>query len=290
MPELPPELPACLEAWKTGATVAFALLGSYARGDAGPFSDVDIVRFVNDDKQEEEAQSFLIGGEEGWPTGGEPPPGLSIPRHWLVVRSTITPSQVESWFSEPGQALGIIDGLRRGKALWDPDQVFASIQQRAHRFEWTPEHQEKADQLAGKELVGWIEEAHKGLEGLRRNETGRLLNARFGLSWGLSWVMRLHRGVLTTSDNTFYDDVINAVGPESRWAWLLRRAFGTVNQGDGGSLSLREVVQSGLLLYCETFEILKETLPRQDYARISATVRLIQTELESNDWAGCVDA
>ena len=290
MPELPPELPACLEAWKTGATVAFALLGSYARGDAGPFSDVDVVRFVNDDKQEEEAQSFLIGGEEGRPTGGEPPHDLSTPHHWLVVRSTITPSQVESWFTEPGQALGIIDGLRRGKALWDPDQVFESIQQRAHRFEWTPEHQEKADQLAGKELVGWIEEAHKGLEGLRRNDTGRLLNARFGLSWGLSWVMRLHRGVLTTSDNTFYDDVINAVGPESRWAWLLRRAFGTVNQGEGGSLSLREVVHSGLLLYCETFEILKESLPRQDYALISATVLLIQTELESSDWAGCLDA
>ncbi len=290
MPELPPELPACLEAWKTGATVAFALLGSYARGDAGPFSDVDVVRFVNDDKQEEEAQSFLIGGEEGVGAGEDRQQVRNIPHQWLIVRSTITPSQVESWFTEPGQALGIIDGLRRGKELWDPDQVFAAIQQRAHRFEWTPEHQEKADQLAGKELVGWIEEAHKGLEGLRRNDTGRLLNARFGLSWGLSWVMRLHRGVLTTSDNTFYDDVINAVGPESRWAWLLRRAFGTVNQGDGGSLSLREVVQSGLLLYCETFQILKESLPRQDYARISATVRLIQTELESSDWAGCVEA
>ncbi len=289
MRELPPQLPACLEEWRTGATVAFALLGSYARGDAGPFSDVDVVRFVNDDKQEEEAQSFLIGGEEGVGAGEDRQQGRNIPHQWLIVRSTITPGQVESWFTEPGQALGIIDGLRRGKELWDPDQVFASIQQRAHRFEWTPEHQEKADQLAGKELVGWIEEAHKGLEGLRRNDTGRLLNARFGLSWGLSWVMRLHRGVLTTSDNTFYDDVINAVGPESRWALLLRRAFGTVNQGDGGSLSLREVVQSGLLLYCETFEILKETLPRQDYARISATVLLIQTELESNDWAGCVD-
>lgn len=283
MPELPPDLPACLEAWKTGATVAFALLGSYARGDSGPFSDVDVVRFVNDDKQEEEAQSFLIGGEEGVGAGEDRQQGRNIPHQWLIVRSTITPSQVESWFTEPGQALGIIDGLRRGKALWDPAQVFASIQQRAHRFEWTPEHQEKADQLAGKELVGWIEEAHKGLEGLRRNDTGRLLNARFGLSWGLSWVMRLHRGVLTTSDNTFYDDVINAVGPESRWALLLRRAFGTVDQGNGGSLSLREVVQSGLLLYCETFEILNESLPRQDYALISATVRLIHTELESSD-------
>ena len=45
-----------LEAWTTPHTVAFALLGSYARGDAGPHSDVDIVRFVDDDKHEAEAQ------------------------------------------------------------------------------------------------------------------------------------------------------------------------------------------------------------------------------------------
>ena len=287
---LPPGLSACIEEWKTGATVAFALLGSYARGDAGPFSDVDVVRFVSDDKHEAEPRSFLIGVEEGKRAGECRAPARSFHHQWLVVRSTITPNQVESWFSDPGQAVGVIDGLRRGRALWDPDDVFASIQQRARRFEWTQTLQEKADLLAGKELVGWIEEAHKGLEGLRRNDTGRLLNARFGLSWGLSWVMRVHGGVLTTSDNTFYDDVINSVGPESRWAWLLRRAFGAANESDGALFSLREEVLAGLWLYCETFELLKEALPRKDYPLISATVRLIQAELDGNVKVGRVDS
>ena len=269
--------------------MAFALLGSYARGDAGPFSDVDVVRFVNDDKHDTEVQSFLIDGEEGKSGRDAGAPGGPNSRQWLVVRSTITPSQVESWFSEPGQAVNIIVGLRDGRALWDPDDVFGAIQQRARRFQWTQTHQEKADQLAGKELVGWIEEVHKGLEGLRRNDTGRLLNARFGLSWGLAWVMRVQRGVLTASDNTFYDDIIGAVGPESRWARLLRRAFGTSNEGESGPLSLREEVRSGLLLYCETFELLKEALPQQDYPLIAATVRRIHAELEGNVEVGSLD-
>ena len=290
-PDLPPDLPAYLEAWKSGATVAFALLGSYSRDDAGPFSDVDVVRFVNDDKHDSEPQTFLIGGGEGTCTDDDRAPGRgAVPRQWLVVRSTITPSQVESWFTEPGQALGVIDGLRRGRVLWDPDDVFASIQQRARRFQWTQTHQEKADQLAGKELVGWIEEVHKGLEGLRRNDIGRLLNARFGLSWGLAWVMRVQRGVLTASDNTFYDDIISAVSPESRWARLLRRAFGTTNESESGPLSLREEVQSGLLLYCETFELVKEALPQQDYPLIAATVRRIHTELEGKVEFGSLDS
>ena len=227
--DLPAKLSSYLEDWKTANTVAFALLGSYARGDAGPHSDLDIVRLVDDDKHEAEAQSFLVGNGEGRKRRSEKTRILRNPRQLLVVRSTATPSQVESWFTEPGQAINIVVGLRDGRALWDPNGIFAGIQLRAEGFKWTEELQKKADRLAGKELVGWIEEAHKGLEGLRRNDTGRLLNASFGLSWGLAWAMRLHRGVFTSSDNTFFDDVISAVGPETKWARLLCRAFGTAS-------------------------------------------------------------
>ena len=283
--DLPAELPSYLEDWKTENTVTFALLGSYARGDAGPHSDLDVVRFVDDDKHEADARSFLIGTGEGGTGHKEDARAPHRPRHLLVVRSTVTPSQVESWFSDPGQAVNIIVGLRDGRALWDPNGMFAVIQQRAEDFKWTPALQEKADQLAGKELTGWIEEAHKGLEGLRRNDTGRLLNARFGLSWGLAWVMRLHRGVFATSDNTFFSDVISAVGPETKWARLLHRAFGIAVEGEDDSLSLREEVTSGLLLYCETFSLLKEALPQDDFALIEATVTRIRYELDCEELA-----
>lgn len=278
--ELPVELPSLLEEWKTAETVAFALLGSYARGDAGPHSDVDVVRFVDDDKREDEARTFLVGDSIGRTRGNENVNDRYSPQPWLVVRSTVTPNQVESWFSEPGQAVNIVVGLRDGRALWDPHGLFAAIQQRAEEFKWTETLQEKADHLAGKELVGWIEEAHKGLEGLQRNDTGRLLNARFGLSWGLAWVMRLHRGVFATSDNTFFNDVIKEVGPETRWAKLLHQAFGIPTGAENDSYSLREEVTSGLLLYCETFSLLKESLPLDDVLLIEATVQRIHRELE----------
>ena len=280
--ELPTSLPSYLKEWTTDATVAFALLGSYARGDAGPFSDVDIVRFVNDDKQDAESRSFLIGAAGSRNRRNAFAPSGRPLRQWLVVRSTATPSQIESWFTEPGQAVNFVAGLREGRALWDPDGVFAAIRQRARRFQWTQTHQEKANRLAGQELVGWIEEAHKGLEGLRRNDRGRLLNARFGLSWGLAWVMRVQRGVLSASDNAFFDDVTGAVGAESRWARLLRRAFGVAEEGKSGLFTLQEEVRAGLLLYCETFELLKEAIPHRDYPLIEATARRIRAELEGD--------
>lgn len=275
-----PDLSSYLETRKTPGTVAFALLGSHARGDAGPHSDVDILRFVDDNHREEEARTSLIGtvGAAVRAGGSSAAAGQPQARKWLVVHSTITPSQVESWFSDPGQVVNIMAGLRDGRALWDPDGVFAGIQKRARQFRWTQAHQEKADRLASKELVGWIEEAHKGLEGLLRNDTGRLLNARFGLSWGLAWVMRLHFGVLSASDNTFYDDVIGAVGPESNWSLLLQRSFGA--SSSGCSPSLREEVQAGLLLYCETFTLLEKALDQDEHILVEATVARIRNSLD----------
>lgn len=278
--QLPIDIGPHLAAWRTDSSVAFALLGSYARGDAGQFSDLDIVHFVNDDRLADDSRSFLIeriaGGNASVPAGS----GRSL--SCLVVRSTATPGQVERWFTEPGQAVNFVAGLREGRSLWDPHGAFAAMQERARRFEWTTALQEEASRLAGQEMVGWIEEVHKGLEGLRRNDTGRLLNARFGLSWGLAWVVRLQRGVLSASDNCFFDDVVAAVGSESEWARLLCGAFG-VSDGDSCVFSsLHEMVRAGLLLYCETFELLKEAVAGEHYPLIEATVRRIRAELGEN--------
>ena len=88
---------------------AIVLMGSYARGEAGPYSDVDLVRFV------EEADADLAGV------------GSHLLAGVLVVVSNVTPSQVERWFSEPKDATDSIVGLRVAQALIDRDNTFAAI-------------------------------------------------------------------------------------------------------------------------------------------------------------------
>ena len=119
--ELPTSLSTGLNEWTTQETVAFALLGSFARGDAGPFSVVDVVRFVNDDKHDAESRTFLIDEEERGNRRGPAAIAEGKLRQWLVVRSTATPSKVESWFTDPGQAVNYVAGLCEGRPLWDPD-------------------------------------------------------------------------------------------------------------------------------------------------------------------------
>jgi hypothetical protein len=138
--------------------------------------------------------------------------------------------------------------------------------------------QSRANAWVARALIGWIEEAHKGLEGLRRNDIGRMLNARFGLSWGLSQVMKVQRGVLLSSDNGHWDEINRAVGELSEWVRLRRMVFG-LEDGSGKVPALRHQVAAGLRLYGLTAAMLDAALPEPERGMIRATATRIEQEL-----------
>jgi hypothetical protein len=242
---------------------AIALVGSHARGEAGPYSDIDLVRFLaQDTKSVSGSSSHLIDGR-------------------LVVVSDVHPADIEQWFSHPEKALTHIPGLRQARPLIDREESFAGLQNRAHAFVWDEEMQTKADAWASEQMVGWIEEVHKGIEGLRRNQIGRLLNARFGLSWGLSRVMQVQRGVFLTGDNDFFTAVENAIGRDTPWAQLHRIVFSVDNIGDRPP-TLREQVTAGLGLYIATADLLRGVLRPADLPLIKQTITSILSILEDS--------
>jgi predicted nucleotidyltransferase len=239
---------------------AVALMGSYARGEAGPYSDLDLVRLVDGTAQGSVAEEHRLEG------------GL------LIVVSTVTPAHVEEWFSAPAVAVNVILAVRQARALQDREGYFAAIQARASAFTWDGRMQERANRWASQQMVGWIEEVHKGIEGLRRNDIGRLLNARFGLSWGLCRVVTVQRGILLTGDNAFYDAIAASMGSQREWIRLCRTAFG-IEAEDGQAPTLREQVAAGLRLYMLTADVLGPALCAQDLSLITQTCALINTIL-----------
>ncbi len=252
-----PDIDNLINRFRSPEVKAMVLMGSFARGDAGRFSDVDLLRFVKEEaKDQQSAVSHVIDGR-------------------LVVVADIAPNKIDSWFTRPEEATGIIVGLRDAQPLWDPDGYFAEIQRRARDFVWDSSMQEKADAYASREMVGWAEEAHKALEGLRSGDIGRMLNAQFGLSWGLTTVMRVQRGVLLTTDNSFSSEVIAAVGEDSEWGKLCRIAFDI-----DGKQSLSEQVKAWLRLYVLTARMIESAIKPEDREVIQHTVSLIQAELE----------
>ena len=134
--------------------------------------------------------------------------------------------------------------------------------------------QQKANAYASSQMVGWIEEVHKGLEGLRRSDNGRLINARHRLSWGLTDVMRVQKGILISGDNASYLAVIAALGEESEWVQLSRKSYAI-----DGDVSLPDQVRAGLRLYVLTAEQLAEVFGPAERALIEETVKRINVEL-----------
>lgn len=265
MKGLPVSQQTLLEHFVEPGIEAVALLGSHARGEAGPFSDIDLLRLVADEAAADDGTSHLIAGR-------------------LVTVSTVGPAGVERWFTEPDAAINSVLALREARSIYDPTGRFRAIQERARSFVWGEALQEKANRQASRALVGWVEEVLKGLEGLRRvqqgeDATGRLLNARFGLSWGLVNVLRVQRGVLCYSDNAFLDAVTVAVGRDSRWSRLARIAFG-LSDPEGHPPSLVEEVTAGLHLYVETVHLLEAALQPEDRPLIQMAVTHIQDELD----------
>lgn len=226
---------------------AVLLVGSYARGGAGPYSDVDILRLTSSPLPEVRSQ---------W-------------QDKLVNVTDADPETSEVWFTEPEQAVDVVLGLRDARVLLDREGAAEALVARAKDFVWTPELQEKADRWASTQLASWAEEALKGATGLRRNDTGRLLLACFGLSWGLARVMRVQRGLLSRSENTFVAD-LEAAFAGTRWLGLLHDVYGLTG------LTLPEQVRAGLGLYALTAELLEGVLQARDRPVITHTVALIR--------------
>lgn len=251
---------ALLERFAPVEAAGVMLTGSRARGNAGPFSDVDWIRLARDEKDLPGDGSHLIDGR-------------------LVVVGTLKPAFVETIFNEPQVACDFIMGLRTAQILLDPVGKLAHLQRRARDFVWDAEMQNKANRFAAEQMVGIIEEAHKGLEGLRRNDIGRMLNARFGLSWVISWIVKVQRGVLLSGDNGVWDEVNRAVGETTPWVRYRKAAF-AIDDGSGRPPMLREQVIAGLRLYVLTARMLERALPEQEGELVRATAMRIEEELE----------
>lgn len=249
-----------LERFAPAEASGVLLAGSRARGNAGPYSDVDWIRLARDDEGLPGDGSYLIDGR-------------------LVVVNTLTPAFVETIFSEPRVACDYVVGLRSAQILLDREGQLALLQRRARDFVWDAAMQHKANLWAGEQMVGIIEEAHKGLEGVRRNDIGRMLNARFGLSWVISNILKVQRGVLLASDNGVWDEINRGIGETTPWVRLRRAVFG-IDDGSGRPPMLREQIIAGLRLYVLTANYLDRALASEHGELVRATVARIEAELE----------
>lgn len=204
--------------------------------------------------------------------------GQRIFRHRgrLVILKIQSRGTLAAILVDPRSACRYLTGLTHSVPLVDQDGFLRDLLDKARNFEWTAEMIVSAHREAALELIGWLEEVHKGVAGLESGDSGRMLQAAHGCSWGMLRVAQLYLRVLEVSDNTVVDDITAAVGSASRWSTLLRTAIGLTE----ARLSVR--VKAGLELFCATSELAGSSFLPDELQMIEPSLAQIQEFLASH--------
>lgn len=235
------------------ADVAFALTGSMARGESTQYSDVDLLRFtLTLPAADYERYTLLLRDE------------------WLVSLSTTTIATKRAELSQPAAALFAVAGLRQMHLLDDPLGALSHLQDEAHAFSWR-QLQAEADTHVSETVLGVAEEVYKVLGALARQDESAAAYGTLGLVNGLTRAMAVHQRLLITSENTYFSQVQEAIGRESKWTRLFRLAAGfDVDLASATPFATRG--RAGLTLYCETVARMRHLLPERHLAVVDAAL------------------
>jgi predicted nucleotidyltransferase len=226
-----------------GAT-AVVLAGSWARGEAHRFSDIDL---------------WVLGRRAGRRT---------LFRDGFHVHITRTTASAElRRFTEPLRVGPTVAGWRSAFLVYDPHRVAAKLQREARRFRWS-RLAPRCDRWVAGEVTELAEEAIKLIRAVGDGHASTAAVQRNLLAHQLTVIMAVHRRLLWATDTELWE----RVGPRMGRAWhTAQRAALAVPRG--------EVVGSGraaLELYRLTSDAVRRTLDPEQARAVASVTALIE--------------
>lgn len=254
MPLSDPFLQSILEKIDSPNLIGVGIVGSYARGQEGQYSDVDLdiyVRALPENKYD----------------------GYTL-RYWdgkLVSLKYALLEDEYSALSDPRRAIWAVPGVRGMKILLDKDGSLAELQKAAHEFDWS-QLQPLANEFAAEQVMGNAEEIHKILNGLARAHESTVLYATWGLVKNMLEAVAVQRGIMIVSENKYFDLIQDSVGRSSEWTGAFRTAWGL----DDGSSQYRARGIAALKLYGLSAAMFDTWIPDKHRDVIRNTLQRIQ--------------
>lgn len=235
--------------------------GSYARGEATQYSDIDLAPFLTNEAAPRKKHVFYRDG-------------------YLVSVSYKAVSAVLRDLTLPSRAIWVVNGFKGAWVLLDKEGSVGELMQEIEAFAWEP-LQEAANEFAGQSLVYLAEGVHKVLGDLARGDELALTNSASSLLTWLTELMAVQRGVLIKSDRTYYRQVQEAVGLDSAWSRYHRISTGVEpSQHEGSPVAARGI--AAVSLYRETFTLVRGVIARNYLETAHQTVQLIDHALQTS--------
>jgi hypothetical protein len=229
--------------------VGILLGGSYARGDATEFSDVDIACIVPDNTKLRDKRFFYRDGK-------------------LVACGVKSIEGIRASLKRPETAIVVARGIGDCRVLLDKDGSVTALLEEVRQFTWDS-LRETANHQVSFRLVMATEMAQKVANELAKGDDLSLHLPTAKLFTELTLITAIACGVLIKSDNTYYRQVQEASGPA--WAHLHRAISGA-----DGPTPLREQAVASLHLYRETAALLRPIILPEHRDTVEQTLRLLE--------------
>jgi hypothetical protein len=197
---------------------AVVLVGSHARGDPGPESDLDL----------------LAVGQESYL------PRLAVRKGMLVSVSVQPPALHRESFERPELACEAVPGWRDAMILHDPKRLAGLLIRQAREWTWTPIEQ-RCDAWVAGEITARAETVLKLVAARDKGWLATAAAKRFLIVTSLARALAVHHRILYGSENALWRLVGSAMG--ETWRHAQSSALGL----DGEPVE--ETCQAALELY-----------------------------------------
>lgn len=237
--------------------VGITLGGSYARGTATRYSDVDLACF--------------------WREGLRPPPKRFLYRQGKLISIKMTSvREIREMLKRPDSAMLVASGKRR--LLLDKDGEVSSLLAEIEAFRW-----EDLQEAVNAHISFWMmlkaEDVQKVLREFEQENALGLALVITHLVEQLTRLSALYHRTVITNDSTYYQQVQEAAGLDSAWTRAHRIAT-DLSAGPPGIAPLRARGIAVLHLYRETLVFIRPVM-QTDHSEIAEEVlRVVQEAAE----------
>lgn len=237
-------------------TEAIALGGSYARGTATRFSDLDIAHFVlNLPPTPQKIHTFRSG--------------------MLVNVGQKSLARERAALALPERAIILVPAYRELRILYDPHGALARFIADVQSFHWEP-LQSAANAFASTTLMLATEAPFKIASALEAANAAAVAYETAQIVLALADSVAVQRGVLVKTNSTYLRQVQDAMGRASDWTQLQRIAGGMVTLTDEPpTLEVRGL--AAMLLFAATAEMLQDDLLPEHLRVIMDTAQFART-------------